>query len=119
MKQFHQNYGYDLAKTLATHPIKELSDSQQKENLIQSLERGNRQSVTLKMNGKEQKVFIEASPQFKSLNFYDVNLKRVNSQKLYEGEKNDQSVKQEDKKQRRLKKDVTIDEKNEADLQGS
>lgn len=99
MRQFHQNYGYDLAKVLSTHPIKELTDPQQKENLMQSLERGNRQSVTLEMNGKEQKVFIEASPQFKSLNFYDVNMKRVNSQKLYEGSKQEQGVKQDGNKQ--------------------
>ena len=99
MKQFHQNYGYDLAATLAKHPIKELTDVQDKSRLLESLQRGNRQSVTININGQEKKVFIEASPQFKSLNFYDSNQQRLKTDRLYESNLPQQSVKQEVKKE--------------------
>ena len=99
MKQFHQNYGYDLAATLAKHPIKELTDGQDKSRLLESLQRGNRQSVTININGQEKKVFIEAAPQFKSLNFYDSNQQRLKTDRLYESNLPQQSVKQEVKKE--------------------
>lgn len=97
-KQFHQNYGYDLQAVLAKHPIKELASETDKTRLMESLERGNRQSVTLEINGKEQKVFIEAAPQFKSLNFYETSGQRIRTDKLYENNSQEQTEKQ-DKKQ--------------------
>ena len=65
--------------------------------LIESLERGNRQSVTLVMQGKDQKVFIEAAPKFKSLNFYEASGQRIRTDKLYESTSQEQSVKQDKK----------------------
>src|SRR5439155_6097299 len=76
LKHFHTNYGFDLEKELAKHPIKELTNEQDKIRLLESLQKGNRQSATLLQEGKEQKVFIEASPQFKSINVYDHNMHR-------------------------------------------
>ncbi len=99
MKPFHQNYGYDLDATLAKHPIKELLNEKEKERLMESLQRGNRQFVTLQLDGKEQKIFIEASPQFKSLNFYDSSMSRIKAQELYQKNGQSESVKQETKKE--------------------
>ncbi len=79
MQQFHQNYGFDLEKALAKHPIKDLNNSQDKSRLIESLQKGNRQSVTFIQNGNEQKYFVEANPQFKTVNVYDSNMKRLDS----------------------------------------
>ncbi len=93
-KQFHENYGYDLQAVLAKHPIKELQEKTSRTRLMESLERGNRQSVTLDINGKEQKVFIEAVPQFKSLNFYETSGQRIRTDKLYESNSQDQTEKQ-------------------------
>jgi hypothetical protein len=84
IKQYHQNYGYNLDATLSKYPIKELTNEVDKSQLIESLQRGNKQSVTFLQNDKEQKVFIEASPQFKSFNFYDANLQRIKAENLYE-----------------------------------
>jgi len=78
VKQFHQNYGYDLDSALAKHPIKELTNEQDKTRLVESLQKGNRQSVTFNQGGKEQKQFIEANPQFKTINIYDSNMQRIN-----------------------------------------
>ena len=85
MKQFHQNYGYDMNAVLSSYPIKELQSEQDKQRLIESLERGNRQSVTMDLGGKESKMFIEASPQFKGMNLYDANMKRMTKMSLMEG----------------------------------
>jgi hypothetical protein len=84
MKQFHQNYGYDMTVVLASYPIKELKQDENKQKLIESLERGNRQSVTMDLGGKESKMFIEASPQFKSMNLFDADMKRMTKMNLTE-----------------------------------
>ncbi len=92
LKQFHQNYGYDLKEALAKHPIKELAIEQDRSKLIDSLQKGNRQSVTFEQNGQETKRFIEANPQFKTINIYDQAMQRVmnrqdNSEKHSEKDK--------------------------------
>jgi hypothetical protein len=102
IKQFHQNYGYDLDNVLAKHPIKELSNEQEKTRLIQSLQKGNRQSVTFMENGNEQKYFIEANPQFKTINIYDNNMQRLSNRQSKEENQTQgetKSVKQEAKKE--------------------
>ena len=76
-KMIHEAYGYNLENVLSKHPIKELDDPTTKDRLMRSLERGNLHQVTLKKGDSEEKMFIEASPQFKSVNLYDSNLKKV------------------------------------------
>ena len=109
VKKFHQNYGFDLEKTLAKHPIKELANEVDKGRLIESLQRGNRQSATMQHEGKEQNIFIEAAPQFKSINLYDSSMKRVNAQTLYEKPGETQTEKKEAKKES-IKKDKAGDD---------
>jgi hypothetical protein len=77
MKQYHEGYKYDLISTLNKYPIRELRDELQKERLIQSLQRGNTQLVTFEKNGITEKRWIEANPQYKSLNVLDEQNRRV------------------------------------------
>jgi hypothetical protein len=98
MKQFHQNYGYNLEQALAKLPIKELAADTDKNALIQSLQKGNRQAVTFVQEGKEQRHFIEANPQFKNITVYDAGMQRVNGQAQKEKESTEQSVDQGKKK---------------------
>lgn len=77
VKQYTTNYGYDLMEVLSKHGIKELSDPEQKERLVRSLTKGNLQSVTFQKDGSEQRMYIEANPQFKSVNIFDDQLKKV------------------------------------------
>jgi hypothetical protein len=104
MKMYHENYKFDLKSVLEKHPIKEMNNETDSKRLIESLERGNRQQVTLNIHGKEQKLFIEAVPKFKSLNFYEASGQRIRSDKLYESNGQDQVVKQ-NRKQQHLKQD--------------
>jgi hypothetical protein len=46
-------------------------DQEKKEGLIKSLHKGNVQAVTFEKNGFIEKLFIDANPQFKTLNTYD------------------------------------------------
>jgi hypothetical protein len=93
LKHFHSNYGFDLEKELVKHPIKELTNEQNKISLLESLQKGNRQSVVFIKDGNEQKVFIEANPRFKTINVYDHNMQRIDrnqgqTEKHGEGERN-------------------------------
>jgi hypothetical protein len=100
MKQFHENYGYNIEQALAKLPIKELVSDTDKAALIQSLEKGNRQAVTFVQEGKEKRYFIEANPQYKNITVYDGNMQRVvNSQAQKEKESQAQSNKQDVKKE--------------------
>jgi hypothetical protein len=71
VKQFHENYGYDLGATLNNFPIKELQEAQQRERLMMSLQKGNIQGVTMVVEGKEQQFFLQANPQYKTVTIYD------------------------------------------------
>lgn len=102
INHYHQNYGYDLEASLEKHSIKELNIPQYKEDLINSLKKGNLQSVTFVDRGVESKMFVEANPQFKTLNVYDGNLQRINHRESKEEKKSEgkkTSEKQSDKKQ--------------------
>jgi hypothetical protein len=78
INHYHQNYGYDLEASLAKHSIKELETPKYKEDLLNSLKKGNLQSVTFVVSGVESKQYVEANPQFKTVNVYDDNLQRIN-----------------------------------------
>ncbi|MHA4739645.1 hypothetical protein [Dyadobacter sp. MSC1_007] len=82
IKQFSPQYGFDLEKSLEKFPVKELLDPKERLRLLESLERGNRQSVTFKAEDGEQKWFIEANPQFKSITIYDENQKRIRQETI-------------------------------------
>lgn len=94
MKKFTENYGFNLESELGKHPVRELGDATARERLLQSLERGNRQAVTLDHGGAERKVFVEAAPQFKSLNFYDDKMQRLRPEQLYPPKQEQQAVKE-------------------------
>lgn len=77
LKLFHTNYGFDLERVLKDYPIRELQEEQDKARLIRSLEKGNLQSVVLERNGRMDRAFIEANPQFKTINLFDQHLNRL------------------------------------------
>lgn len=91
LNHYHENYGYDLEATLAKHPIKELQNESHKEDLMNSLKKGNLQSATFTKDGQDVKQYIEANPQFKTITVYDAQQKRLdtrqsNLQQQSEGE---------------------------------
>lgn len=77
MKEFHSGYGYNLQKILQQLPLKELLNESEANKLHDSLKNGNRVAVSFIKNGNEQRYYIEANPQFKSINIYDEHARKL------------------------------------------
>jgi hypothetical protein len=78
LRSFGTNYGFDLHEAIGRMPFKELSYGDQVKTVMKSLEKGNLRSVTLMRDGgKEQPVFIEANPKFKTMNMYDKDMNKL------------------------------------------
>ncbi len=77
VKLFHEKYGFDLKAAVEKFPITDLKEAEKEKALMQSLQKGNLQSVTIEKDGSSHKMFIEADLQFKEVNLYDSNLKLV------------------------------------------
>ncbi|MCI9843655.1 hypothetical protein [Flavobacterium pectinovorum] len=77
IKEFHFGYGYDLEKAIQELPLKELTNKTEGDKLNYSLKQGNRLPVTLIKNGNEHRFYIEANPQFKSVNIYDEHSRKI------------------------------------------
>jgi len=77
VRQFGENYGYDLEKVLGTYPIRELQDEKLKMNLLYSLRKGNVHPVTFVKSNKMEKMFVEACPATKGLKIYSEAIRAV------------------------------------------
>ena len=112
VKQFHENYGFDLKTAVEKFAISELNDPEKEKALMQSLLKGNVQSVTIEKDGSSHKMFIEADPQFKKVTMYDSNMKLVAKESLeqYKAgiEKGSKAVKEDlsENKKKDLKQDI-------------
>jgi len=80
VKSFTDNYGYDLDKAVRAFPIRELDKENEQKILMNSLLKGNVQSVTVMKDGGTEKIFIEANPQWKTINLYDDQMKPLNKE---------------------------------------
>ena len=107
VKQFHENYGFNLKDAVSKFAIKELSDPEKEKALFQSLQKGNLQSVTIEKDGNSSKMLIEADPQFKKINMYDLSLKPVIRESLEQYQSAKEQVKNG------ISKETTIDKKKE------
>lgn len=58
-------------------PLKELLNKSEANNLQDALKQGSRQSVSFVKDGNEQRYYIEANPQFKSVNIYDEHSRKI------------------------------------------
>lgn len=82
IKHYHENYGYDLEKTIAGKGIKELEDPKTKEELLYSLKKGNAQQISIGGGDGDKKYFIAANPQFKTVDLYDHQMKKIKREEL-------------------------------------
>lgn len=93
LKEFHADYGYDLEKVISNLPLKELNNAAENEELINRLKQGSLEQVTILKNDVEQNFYIEANPHFKSVNFYDLNMKKISLSRAVENKKFNQKQK--------------------------
>jgi len=107
MKEFHQGYGFDLTTALQKLNLKDLRNGSTKEQLLERLANGEKVEVTLKMDGKEYKINIEANPQFKTMNIYDES-----GQKFRNPSGLDKEVRVEQKLTNEVKQNLNVSRKN-------
>jgi hypothetical protein len=74
VRRYGVHHDYELQKVLAGYPIRELGDEAKRAELFRSLEHGNLQPVIFDKPTKSEKMFIEANPQFKTINIYSENV---------------------------------------------
>lgn len=77
IKQFPSDYGYNIEKVLQQLPLKELLDKTAAQKLGEALKNGERVAVSFIKDGNEQRYYIEANPQFKSVNIYDEHTRKI------------------------------------------
>ena len=107
INHYHENYGFNLEAALAKHNIKELGTPKYKDDLINSLKKGNLQSATFIKNGAEVKQFVEANPQFKTVSIYDSGHNRLDSRQT---KKEEESQKTTHSKSKNAKEDLSQQE---------
>lgn len=71
IRQYHSNYGFDLAATLAGFAIREMEDEQQRERIMRSLQRGNLQPLTFFRSGTDQRFLVHAHPRYKTISILE------------------------------------------------
>lgn len=85
LRQYNENYGFDLGKELENYKIKELDTPEKLASVLASMKDGNRPIVTFDgLDGKETKMRIEAVPRYGNVNFFELSgkpLKREDFQK--------------------------------------
>jgi hypothetical protein len=108
LKQFTQGYGFDLEGTVNKYPIKELGNNDDKVKLLKSLEKGNLQPVTFIKEGREEKMFVSANPQYKTLDLYDSKM-----QKQFQGVEKKQEKDTEKSPEKKETKKQEVDEEGE------
>lgn len=86
LKQFHQNYGFDVEKVLKDVRVLEFENPQSKENVLRSLKKGNAQQITVPQDDQQKKYFIAANPQFKTVDLYDDQMKKIKREVLLKPE---------------------------------
>lgn len=82
IKHYHENYGYYIDKVLAGKGIKEIEDPKAKEDLMYSLKKGNAQQITVGGADGDKKYFIAANPQFKTVDLYDHQMKKIKREEI-------------------------------------
>jgi hypothetical protein len=100
IKRFNENYGFDLESVLKDKGIKELTTPEGTENLFRSLKKGNTQQITVERNGEEKKYFIAASPQFKTVDLYDHQMKKIKREELLKPEQKQTTGKKQSEQQK-------------------
>jgi hypothetical protein len=69
--RYHENYNFDLDKVLSDQNIKGISNQVDKQQLVDSLKKGNRQAVIQLIGNETKQIFIEANPKERVVNVYE------------------------------------------------
>lgn len=77
VKEFLHSYGYDLDKAAEKLLQTQNLSPDIRQNLIEGLRNGEKQPITIMRDNVSVNLFIEANPQFKTINLYDEHNKKL------------------------------------------
>ncbi|MGF7028544.1 hypothetical protein [Sphingobacterium sp. HSC-15S19] len=83
LRTFRPEYGYDLVKTLATYPIKDIESPDKLQEVLTTLRNGNYYHTEMMIGNKNVPVSIAANPQIKTLDVYDKNMNEIRQEKIF------------------------------------
>lgn len=95
LRVFRPEYGYDLVKTLAKFPIKDIESPDKLQNVLNTLRSGNYYHTDLMIGKKAVPVSIAANPQMKTLDIYDKNMNEIRHETIFPEQVNAKSAKSE------------------------
>lgn len=95
LRVFRPEYGYDLVKTLAKFPIKDIESPDKLQNVLNTLRAGNYYHTDLMIGKKAVPVSIAANPQMKTLDIYDKNMNEIRHETIFPEQINAKSAKSE------------------------
>jgi flagellar hook-basal body complex protein FliE len=101
-------YGFVTREVLDKYHIKEMNDPKQAEQLARSLENGNRPLITVMKDGQETKLYLETTPRYHNVNFYQEDGKSVKREDFLKVPLVDQSLKLEKGKGKEQEKEAAI-----------
>ncbi|MBE9462062.1 hypothetical protein ACFP1I_12560 [Dyadobacter subterraneus] len=77
IKQFLHSYGFELEKATERLLQNQHISQENKQNFLEALQRGERQPLTITRGNDSVKLFVEANPQFKTVNIFDEHAKKI------------------------------------------
>lgn len=95
LRVFRPEYGYDLVKTLAKFPIKDIQSPDKLQNVLNTLRAGNYYHTDFMIGKKAVPVLIAANPQMKTLDIYDKNMNEIRQETIFPEQANAKSAKSE------------------------
>jgi len=100
MHHFTEKWKFDLGKALESNTfLKELANSSEKDAIMASLKKGNRQEVKIIVDGKEKTAYLEANPYRRVISVTDENRKTISQAKKAENKQSQGQEESENKKQ--------------------
>jgi hypothetical protein len=94
--QYHvPSYNFDIKEQLERYNIKEMGDEKKAEKLVRDMENGNRPLITTEKDGQEMKLYLEAAPRYRQLNFFREDRKPENREQFLKESKLEHSIKLE------------------------
>jgi hypothetical protein len=83
LRVFRPEYGYDLVKTLAKFPIKDIESPEKLQDVLGTLRAGNYYHTDIMIGKKTIPVSIAANPQMKTLDIYDKNMNEIRHETIF------------------------------------
>jgi hypothetical protein len=77
MKEFLHGYGFDLGKAVEKLIQKQNLSPEMRQNLLEGLHKGEKQPITIMRDNAAVNLFVEANPQFKTINLFDEHNKKL------------------------------------------